>query len=121
MQAMEQLVTADALYLQAMATTDAATRKALLQQAAESYRQSIVGHELIIFKYYIDDQIAQAVLGNVKKDQLGMLTPQRVREILASAVAESAKRPELDSYGEDRAEYEQYINRANARLKLIGE
>jgi hypothetical protein len=121
MQAMEQLVTADAFYLQAMSTTDPAARKAVLQQAAENYRNSIVGHELITLKYYVDDHFLRPVLGDVKKDQLGMLAPERIREILAAAVAESKKRPEQDSYVEDRAEYEGYINRANARLKRIGE
>ena len=119
--AMEQLVTGDALYLQAMQTADAAARTPLLQQAAEAYRQSIVGNEIIILKHYIEDPVAQTTFGGVTKDQLSTLPPDRIHEILVRAVAESKKQPELDPYGEDRGEYEGYIARATARLQLIGQ
>ena len=104
------------------ATTDPAARTSLLRQATEGYRQSITGYQLIILKYFTDETIVQGVLGGAtSKDQLGMLAPARVAELLAQVAAEIKKHPEMDSYSEDRAEYEGYINRALTRLKLIGQ
>jgi hypothetical protein len=93
----------------------------LLQQAAENYRQSIVGHELIIIKYYLDEAITRSILGDVNKDQLSTLPPQRIHDMLVRAVAEANAHPESDPYSEDRGEYEGYIRRADARLKLLGQ
>src|SRR4051812_32319749 len=101
-----------------MTTAEPAARKALLVQAAENYRQSIVGHQLLVLKYYTEDAILRVAAGDVKKDQLAMLAPQRIEQIVAAASTELKKRPEMDGYAEDRGEYEGYINRATARLKL---
>jgi hypothetical protein len=120
MEGFAQLATADALYLQAATTTDPTARQALLEQAAAAYRASIDVHELIILKYFVDDEIAASTYG-AKKSELSMLAPERRREIVAKAVDAAKQSPSGDTYSEDRPEYENYIARANARLKLISQ
>ena len=48
------------------------------------------------------------------------LSPQQRHEILTTVFEDNKKDPDFDGQGEDRAEFMGYVNRANARLKLIG-
>jgi hypothetical protein len=117
--AMEKLVAADALYLQAAATKDAATRKPMLEQAAALYREAVERYELLVLTYYVEDEYSKKHYG-VPKDRLPTLTPQKRHEILNTVIEDIKKYPDFDGQAEDRGEFMGYVERANARLQLLG-
>jgi hypothetical protein len=102
----------------------------LLASAARHYHNSVREFGLVALRYYTADNIAEKVLPQgVSRATLGTgppgsktaVTEQDVRHMMEAVRAEITRLGGLDydPNGEDRAEYDTYIARADARLKLI--
>jgi hypothetical protein len=116
--AQDELVQGDRDYLKAMEAPAGPQRQAMLESAGGHYRESIRLNQLVILKYYVDEGLAaeifpkgvsRATIQTVPADQYGPLIAR------AKTILKQRGHPN----DEDRAEYERYITRAQARLKRI--
>ena len=118
LRARDPLLRGDRDYLKAM-MAHGAERQALLKQAAEEYRQSIHGNIYIVLRYYVSDVIGKATLPpGVTRDNLEKLPDDKYLSTYAASL-ELIHEQRYDPDADDRGEYENYINRALARLKQI--
>ena len=115
--AIEELIGGDHDYLAAMRATGD-ERAALIKSAAEHYRASIPLNQRMILRYYTDDSIA-AGTGYNKNDLAKIPTDQYSGLLQRAKALIIARGAPYDAYAEDREEYEQYIERAEARLKNL--
>lgn len=120
---MQQMVNADIDYLKASAA-QGAERSKWLTAAAGYYQRAIYKNQQIILKHYVDEEILDKALpkGHDKAD-LNDDKPNRIpftdyAAILARVHALEQASGQPDAHEEDRHEYETYLKRAEARLRI---
>ncbi|MFN4243063.1 MAG: hypothetical protein ACK4PI_07480 [Tepidisphaerales bacterium] len=115
---------ADHDYLLAQLTDDPAERKRLLAAAKENYLAASERFGLICVRYYVDEWVyAQLLPPGVSRWELAPdpARPNFLTQLAVRADRLTRERTDLpDLHLEDRAEYLQYLSRANMRIDLIG-
>ena len=117
------LLRADLAYLQLLSSTDATERDRLTRLAIDGYSKATAQYGRIILRYYTDDEIASAVLPpgmtratvSALPDQYVVIAVTRSLEAL-----ESRGQDVMDQFGEDRPEYQNYMQRSLVRLQSLG-
>jgi hypothetical protein len=116
--ALREMSIADAAYLAAQSKSGQ-EKADLLATAATHYRNAADQNYRILLRYYADDQLAakhypagltRELTKEIPAPELGRIYNQIRAEVMAA---------QYDPYGEDRAEYEAYITRAEQRLQSI--
>ena len=106
-------------YLKAMLASGD-ERKALLASAQRSYREALNNNLAVLFRYYLNDEIAKAVFpAGVSRADLSKLPADQYVPAYEKALALLAQQP-YDPDAEDRSDYQRLVERAQARLKQIG-
>ncbi len=123
---MRDLVTGDREYLLGMHATKPEERADHLRTAALHYHDSIRMNALTAMRYFISDRVADAVfpkgitranIGTGNPGELSAVTEQQVVKFMADI--ERVIGSTFDDSGDDRHEYQTYINRATARIAEI--
>jgi hypothetical protein len=123
MRAQEPLLAADRDFLKAMQAGEGEARKKLLESAAKNYHAAVKANLGIIFRYYVPDEIAQQALppGVSRADfDRKNLTEEQMLTAYVNAMNVLGQQ-QYDPDGEDRGEYQRYVERAMLRLKTIGQ
>jgi hypothetical protein len=117
----EALYRGDADYLRAMLAAAGPERQSLLNSAAEHYRDAVRLNLYVILRWYVADDLAQRLFppGVTRSDIAKKLPPEQYLPIYENAM-KAIKAQRFDPDGEDRSEYQRYVERAQARLKRIG-
>lgn len=115
---------ADHDYLKAQLSTDPNERRELLAAAKASYLAASERFGLIAIRYYTDEDVYNRILPpGVSRFTLAP-DPERPNFITQLAVQADrlsrARSNVPDMHLEDRAEYMQYLSRANMRIDMIG-
>jgi hypothetical protein len=119
--AQEELYKGDADYLRAMKATAGEQRKAMLASAAKHYREAMTRNYYVILRWYFPDDLAARVLpSGVKRSDIADKVPHDQYPALYEKAMGLLKFLPYDSDADDRGEYQRYLERAQARLKLIG-
>jgi hypothetical protein len=118
LKAVQELILGDHDYLAAMRATGD-ERAALIKSAAEHYRASIPLNQQMILKYYTDQSIADAIGYN--RDDVNTIPHDQYAELLrkAKVILANPQVTQYDNNREDRTEYENYVKRAEDRLKNL--
>ncbi len=125
---LDAMATADADYLKAMQAPVGSERNALLKSAADSYHKARAKSRQIILKYFTDNSLLTQALpkGYTKADIVDPsdnashpLPEADYATVLAKTMDLVKKSGGYDMHGEDRREYENYIQRIDARLTMI--
>jgi hypothetical protein len=119
--AQEELYKGDADYLRAMKAGAGEGRKALLASAAKHYREAVTRNLYVVLRWYVaDDVLARLLPAGVKRADIAAKVPAEQYPAIYQSAMNMIKLLQFDSDAEDRSEYQRYIERAQARLKLIG-
>lgn len=115
---------ADHDFLLAQITDDAAERRRLLAAAKENYLAASERFGLICVRYYVDEWVyAQILPPGVSRFELAPdpSRPNLLTQLAVRADRLTRERTDVpDMHLEDRAEYMQYLSRANMRIDRIG-
>jgi hypothetical protein len=118
MRAQAPLLAGDRDYVKAMLASGE-ERKALLASAAANYREASKMSLAIVFRYYLNDEIARIVLpAGVTRADLSKLPDDQYLPVYERALQAIAQQ-EYDPDAEDRSDYQRWHDRAQARLKQI--
>jgi len=116
--AMAAIVKGDQLWIEARSAKGQA-RIDKLDAAAQAYRQGIARNGRIILRYYTDDgTFARVAPQGATRLDVPTIPDDMVAPMISLASV-YLKVSQNDIYGEDRGEYERYIQRAQARLRTI--
>ena len=112
------LAAGDRDYLRAM-LADGDARKKALATAAENYAKAAELTYRVMFKYYIDDELAaQAFPPGIRRTNVDELPSSLLDPVFVKIQTAAAKR-QYDPSKEDRLLFEHYIERIKARQKRI--
>lgn len=116
--AMELLSRGDGAYLRAIVSKGDERQKAL-QEAKDAYAKAAVQVQLMILKYYVDEQLVPQTYPNgSNKLTIGDQPPELYAQTLMR-VLQSIPLLQYDAYLEDRTEYMNYLQRAAIRTEQI--
>jgi len=75
----------------------------------------------VVLRWYVaDDVLARLLPAGVKRADIAAKVPAEQYPAIYQSAMNMIKLLQFDSDAEDRSEYQRYIERAQARLKLIG-
>lgn len=118
--AMELLSAGDAAYLRATLATGEERAKHFAD-AKKAYEQSAVQVQLIILKYYVDEQLVPTSYPNgSNKTTIGEQPPELYAPTLMR-VLQQIPLLSYDAFQEDRTEYMNYLQRAAIRVQLVND
>lgn len=119
MNALADLTGADRDYLKALAAKDPAEREALLRAAAEGYQRAIGAFQLIVLKYYVEQDVVDAVYPKGVSRETVVRLPRAEQDQLMARVRQAVEARGPDTHVEEFGEYVAYLNRASTRLGLM--
>jgi hypothetical protein len=139
--AMQALLRGDKAFLEVF-TAPESERQALRETAAAAYREAAHLNARIVLKYYVDDDVINQIRPNLlsqfseevkrkhqirddldKQTLMARLPDDVLPQVFTAAMAMSQQMKQQlgwDAYEEDRAEYLQYMSRAELRLEVLG-
>lgn len=116
--AMTALSRGDAAYLKAM-LADGAARQEALKEALAAYNDAAQKVQLIILKYYVDDQLVPQTYPNGATKQTIEQQPPELYGPTLMRVLQLIPLLQWDGFEEDRAEYLNYLQRAAIRTDRV--
>jgi hypothetical protein len=113
------LCSADRDYLKAMLAKTPEEREALLRAAAGSYQQAIGSFQLVLLRYYVDEDVVAATYPKgVDRSTIQKVSRAEQDQTLAR-VRKMYRDQDRERHSDDYLEYVTYIDRATARLGLM--
>jgi len=119
MKAIGLVCAADRDYLKAMVAKMPEERETLLRAAADEYQKAIGAFQLIVLRYYVDEEVFNvAYPKGVTPATVMNLSRAEQDQAMARVRQMSAERPPTQN-AEEYAEYTAYLDRATARLGIL--
>jgi len=117
LRALMALATADNAYMASFAP--GADRSTLLKTASENYRKARASYERMVLRYSTEEAVVGPLIRNTRTDIDRISTDDLHALFLKALTAVQALPKNQREYDEQREDYASYIQRADARLRML--